>query len=275
MNATRLGQVLFAVSFAVLGVLSLVSGDFALVWQPVPQWVPLREPLAYASGLLLLVCGVGMLLPRVARLATLVMTINLLLWLLLLRIPPAIAKPGNESLWLGFGETSILVTGAWLLLTALTALQRRPDTAFVLREENAVRWARLLYGVALPMVGLSHFVYVKATASMIPEWIPVHELFAYLTGAAHIAAGLAILFGVLARLAATLEAIMISSFTILVCVPTIVDAPATRLPWTAFWISAAMAGAAWIVAGSLDDRPRGIDRRSSGALFQRVRTSSL
>jgi hypothetical protein len=31
----------------------------------------------------------------------------------------------------------------------------------------------------------------------------------------------------------------------------IVAEPAARLPWTAFFISAAMAGASWVVAGSL------------------------
>jgi uncharacterized membrane protein len=71
----------FAVSFAGLGVLSLISGDFALNWQPVPAWVPWRQALAYASGLALLAGGLGMRLRRTARLATLVLTINVLLWL--------------------------------------------------------------------------------------------------------------------------------------------------------------------------------------------------
>ncbi|HLX09835.1 MAG TPA: DoxX family protein [Thermoanaerobaculia bacterium] len=248
MDATRIGRVLFAVDFAALGVLSLIAGDFALVWQPVPQGVPWREPLAYASGCLLLACGIGMLLPRTRRLATLVMTVNLLLWLLLLRLPPLAAKPANASLWLGLGETLMLVTGAWILFATLAS--RGGGPAGDARAQD-VRWARRLYALALPMVGLSHFVYLRGTAAMIPEWIPFHEGFAGLTGAAHIAAGLAILLAVLARLAATLEAIMISLFTVLVCVPMIVAAPATRLPWTAFFISAALAGAAWAVAGSL------------------------
>jgi uncharacterized membrane protein len=267
MDATRLGHVLFAVSFAVLGVLSLISGDFALYWQPVPRGLPLREALAYASGLLLLACGLAMLCPRTARLATLIMTVNLLLWLLLLRLPPLLAKPGNAGLWLGLGETLMLVTGGWILLAALSAPGGEPSAklASALTGAKGVRWARFLYGVALPLVGLSHFVYLKGTASMIPGWIPFHEGFAYLTGAAHVAAGLGILFAVLARLAATLEAIMISLFTLLVCVASIIDAPATRLPWTAFFISAALAGAAWAVAGSLQGSPWGLTRKASAA----------
>jgi uncharacterized membrane protein len=242
MTATRLGHLLFALCFAGLGLLSLLAGDFALYWQPVPPWVPWREPLAYASGAVLLASGLGMLLPRTARLATLVLTANLLLWLLLLRLPPLAVKPTDVGLWLGFGETLMLVTGGWLLLA-----HRRP--------------ARLLFGAALLPVGLSHFVYLKGTAAMVPGWLPFHAGFAYLTGAAHIAAGLAILCAVLPRLAACLEAVMISLFTLLVWVPGIAAAPATRLPWTACLISAALAGAAWATAGSLDEpQPLAVDR---------------
>src|SRR5262245_56356582 len=48
-----LGRALFAGSLAGLGVLSLLSGDFALNWQPVPPWFPFREYVARVSGLVL------------------------------------------------------------------------------------------------------------------------------------------------------------------------------------------------------------------------------
>ena len=41
---------LFAVGMIGLGVLALVYGDFALVWQPVAAWVPGRMALAYLIG---------------------------------------------------------------------------------------------------------------------------------------------------------------------------------------------------------------------------------
>ena len=56
---------LFAFGMIGLGILALTYGDFALVWQPVAAWVPGRTVLAYASGLIMLLGGVGLLL-RVA-----------------------------------------------------------------------------------------------------------------------------------------------------------------------------------------------------------------
>ena len=59
------------------------------------------------------------------------------------------------------------------------------------------------------------------------------------------------LFSILPRAAATAEAGMISLFTLLVWGPAILAAPKTRLPWTAFFISWAIASAAWVVAQNI------------------------
>ena len=104
---------------------------------------------------------------------------------------------------------------------------------------------------ALIPIGLSHIVYVKDTADLVPAWLPFRPVWAYLTGAAHIAAGLGVLFSVVPRLAATLEAAMIGLFTLLVWIPAIAAAPTTRLPWTAFFISWVIGAAAWLVADSI------------------------
>ena len=41
---------LLAIGLLGLGVLALIYGDFALVWQPVPAWLPARTAVAYGSG---------------------------------------------------------------------------------------------------------------------------------------------------------------------------------------------------------------------------------
>ena len=53
------------------------------------------------------------------------------------------------------------------------------------------------------------------------------------------------------QVAAMTEASMISLFTLLVWGPAILAAPRTRLSWTAFFISWAIASAAWVVAQSV------------------------
>jgi uncharacterized membrane protein len=55
---------LFVIGLLGLGVLALHYHDFALVWQPVPSWVPAHAAIAYASGVLMIALGIGLLIPR-------------------------------------------------------------------------------------------------------------------------------------------------------------------------------------------------------------------
>lgn len=246
MRTIALGHVLFAVGLAGIGVLSLASGDFAYTWQPVPDWVIWRHGLAYASGILMLGAGIGMLLKPASRLSTLVMTIYLSTWVLLLHVPRVAQAPANIGMWLGLSESTALFCGGWILFLSLNG----PDHTLpkLLADPRVPRY---LFGGACVVLGISHFVYLDITAGMVPAWLPDRTGFAYLTGAGHFAAGLAIVFGVLPRLAATLEACMISSFVLLLHAPSVFIQPSSRLGWTMLCVASAIGGAAWVVAGSL------------------------
>jgi uncharacterized membrane protein len=261
MRVVGLGHLLFAFGMAGLGLLSVISGDFAFTWQPVPAWVPWREGLAHASGIFLLAGGIGLLAKRTAAPAALGLALYLLSWVLLLQAPRVAQAPLNVGAWLGLCENLVLTCGGWLLWASLEGPEARPRLRFVVGN-GGVRTARILFGLSCLVLGLSHFIYTDATASMVPAWLPARAGFAYLTGAGHFAAGLGILFAILPRLAATLEAIMISLFVLLIHVPGAASAPASRLQWTMLFVASALAGASWIVARSLQDRPWGLGRRN-------------
>ena len=231
---------LFAVGMIGLGVLALIYGDFALVWQPVAPWVPGRTALAYGSGVLMLLGGAGLLWRDTAVWSARVLFPYLVLWALL-KVPALVVAPRMEAVWLGFGELVVLMAGGWVLFV------RRTGTG-----ESSIRIARILFAVWLIPIGLSHIVYVKETVDLVPAWLPFRTGWAYLTGAGHIAAGLGVLFSVFPRVAAAAEAAMISVFTLLVWGPAIAAAPKTRLPWTAFFISWAIAAAAWVMAQNIE-----------------------
>jgi len=252
---TRIQQpalALFAIGMIGLGILALICGDFALVWQPVAPWIPGRTALAYGSGVLMLLCGIGLLFRMTVAWSVRILFPYLIIWALL-KVPALFVAPQIEAVWLGFGELAVLLTGGWILFARLAPLQEGSPLAF-LTSESGIRVARILFAVSLIPIGLSHIVYVKQTAEFVPAWLPYRVGWAYLTGAGQIASGLGVLFSVFPRVAAWSEAGMISLFTLLVWAPAILAAPRTRLPWTAFFISWAIASAAWVVAQNIAPR---------------------
>ena len=240
---------LFAVGMIGLGILALIYGDFALVWQPVAPWIPGRTALAYVSGLVMLLGGVGLLLSSTVAWSTRILFPYLIVWALL-KVPALVVAPQMEAVWLGFGEIAVLMTGGWVLFATLSGLRDGSPLKFA-TGENGIHVARILFAVSVIPIGLSHLVYVKQTVELVPAWLPYRVGWAYLTGAGQIACGLGVLFSIAPRVAATAEAGMISLFTILVWGPAILAAPKTRLPWTAFFISWAIASAAWVVAQNI------------------------
>jgi uncharacterized membrane protein len=249
----KLDRVFFALGLIGLGVLSLVYRDFALQWQPVPASVPGREFLAYVSGAVLILSGAGLLSRRTARLSSGILLVYLLLWLLLLKLPHVVMAPQLEFNWLGFGEIAVIVAAGLVLFAGDRGQQESSKLKFA-TGESGMRIARLIFGLALIPVGLSHFVYAPQTIGFVPAWIPFRPAWAYLGGAGHIAAGLGVLFGVFPRLAALLEAGMIGVFTALVWVPLVVKTPTSQLNWTGLLISWTIGAAAWVVAGSMSSK---------------------
>ncbi|HVC19810.1 MAG TPA: hypothetical protein VNE16_07015 [Vicinamibacterales bacterium] len=243
---TRVG---FASGMIALGVIGLVLRDFALVWGPVPRWVPSSTALACVCAAVPLAAGIALLFRRTAAAAALVLFVYVGLWWWLLKVPEVVMAPLTELTWLDCGMFAILLAGAWTLFADLGG---RP----FLGGERGMRLARLLFGLSLIPTGLSHFVYASLTVPLIPSWLPYHLGWAYFTGACHLAAGLGVLFGVLPGLAASLEAAMLGIFTILVWIPRVIAAPATRGNWTELWISWALTAAAAVVAAHVPPRSR-------------------
>lgn len=248
--APRASQLGLAASMVGLGILGLIHGDVALVWQHLPvDHLPGEKLIAYAFALVELGTGIGLMVRPLARVSAAWLAGFLLVWAVVLKLPAVVFVPLMEATWLGFGEITVILAGAWALL-ARHAGERADGRWGWLYGHRGVRAARLLFAVSLPMIGLSHFFYSEQTVALVPAWLPYPLGWAYLTGACSILTCLAVLSGFLAKAAASLEAAMLWIITLLVWAPAIIAHPTDRTAWTAFVISAAIACGAWVVAES-------------------------
>ncbi|WP_019465738.1 DoxX family membrane protein [Dyella japonica] len=251
---TTISQQFFALTMIALGVLGIIYGDVALVWQHLPiEHMPGAKAIAYVFALIELIAGIGLLLRTAAKTAAALLTAFLLLWAVLLKLPAVVVVPSMEATWLGFGEITVMLAGAWILFAS--RMGERGGWLRHVTGPRGIRAARVLFALSLPMIGLSHFFYTTQTVALVPSWLPYPSGWAYLTGAGSIATCLAVLFGVVPRLAAGLEAVMLWIITLLVWAPAVVSSSGDRLPITALTISAAIACGAWVVADSYRETP--------------------
>jgi uncharacterized membrane protein len=105
---------LFLGGFMILGgIQHFVYADF--VAQLVPAWIPGRHAWTYFTGVALIAGGVGMLVPKTARLAALMSGIMMFLWVVLLHIPRALADLGDIGETSGVFEALALSGAAFIL----------------------------------------------------------------------------------------------------------------------------------------------------------------
>ena len=246
------GHGFFAATMIAVGVLGFIQRDFTPTWSGVAAGFPIAHALEYLTALISLGAGVGLLWRRSAGIAAGGFLGAFLAWIALFRIPAIAGAPTLTDGWWALGDSAVMAAASWILV-AWFADPRDSRVAFV-AGNTGVRIARALYGLALIPFGIAHFTYLERTVSLVPSWLPWHATWAYATGSAFIAAGVALVIGVWSRLAAALSALQLGLFTLLVWVPVVVTGPDAS-QWTEFVSSWVLTAGAWVVADSFRGMP--------------------
>ncbi|HUI79245.1 MAG TPA: hypothetical protein VLY24_15070 [Bryobacteraceae bacterium] len=241
MKTAQYGRIVF-------GAAAVLFGVIALMWHDSDTWQTLRQIWSLPFGAIIGGClmtaqiagGIGIEYPRTARLASIVLGVVYLLFSLA-SIPGILAAPATYVHYGSFFEQFSSLCGA-IALYAGTEANRARAVAFG-------RVARLGLGVCAVSFTLSQIFYLRATAGLVPTWIPPNQMFwAILTTIAFALAAIAILINRQPRLALHLMTIMLALFGVLVWIPRLIAHPETHLNWSEFGLTLLITGAAWMVA---------------------------
>jgi hypothetical protein len=240
-----LGRRVYGLGVMAVGVASLAFGDFD-PGQPVAEHFPARTALAYLAGVFMVVAAAGVEWRRTAAWAAAALTIYYTLFVVVLMNGRLLLT--DYAVYVTYENIAmqLAIAAGGLLILATTA---RLDAALAGR---ITRLGRLTFGVCALVFGGAHFAYLSYTAQMVPKWLPPSQVFwARGTGVGFVAAGVAFLSGVQARLAAILLTAMLVSFGLLANGPILLADHASHFNWTESAVNLAVVGAAWVLADSL------------------------
>lgn len=243
-----IGRRFYGLAIMASAIVCLAFGAFD-PGQPVPMDFPLRAVLAHAVATFMLVAGAAVEWRRTAAWGAAALAAYYgLVVVILMNGRVVLAHDAEFGSYSGAAEQAAVAAGALIVYAANAKI----DANLAAR---LTRMGQLAFGACALLFGGAHFFYMNLTAPLVPKWLPPsQEFWAYATGMGHIAAGVAILTGVQARVAAILLTAMYASFTPLVHLPMLMADSSRLMTWSENALNLVLVGVAWVVADSLKAR---------------------
>jgi hypothetical protein len=236
------GRIVFGASAVLFGIIALMWHD-AATWQNLQHiWnLPLGTVLGRCLMAAQIAAGIGLLYPRTARLASVVLGAVYLCFSLDC-VPDIIAA---SNIYDKYG-------GSFFLFFSLVCGAIAPYAATEIDAARALvlgRLARLGLGVCSISFTLGQALLLRETAHLVPRWIPPSQMFwAILTTSAFALAAIAMLINWQARLAMRLMTLMLALFGVLVWIPHLIAHPDAHFNWSECALTFLTTGAAWVVS---------------------------
>jgi uncharacterized membrane protein YphA (DoxX/SURF4 family) len=255
--AFRIGISLLGLATIAAGILDLVWGDFDPGHQPIQALgvsVPGRVLFAYLTGIWMLVAGAALLWRRTTRMGIWA-TAFIYCIFSLFSVPRFYTMPHRYGFHLTLisgviaemFQQLIVVAGCLVLYLSIAP----PESRWAAKGPLI---ARLVFGLSAVSFGLAHLTNPNGPAHMIPLWMPFSARFWILiSGVGFMLSGLAILSGIVNRLASWMLAAMLLAIEVLL-VPILFGYPHLHQAWGASAYNLAVAAAVLILAGSLPAR---------------------
>lgn len=252
----------YVVALATLGALHVIfGGDLARMMPAWPDGLPGRPLWAHTVGAIVVLLALGLFVRRRTHMAAMALAGVLLLPVLALHLPRALASGTFGDAWLNVLKW-LAMAASPLVVSALVA-QDEGGTWLERFATVGARVAPWLLGAFMVGSAVLHFRFAEGVSNLMQPWMPWRLFWTYFAGVALALGGVGLVVPRTQRLAALLTGAMILSWFFLVHTPRMVLDPAGPVGWSEMAESLAFSMMAFLLAarveiGSLTpDSPRG------------------
>jgi uncharacterized membrane protein len=248
MTKTAIGWRVYGLGVMALGLVDLAFGNFDSVSR-CPR-ISLPHRAAYAVAAFMLVAGAAIAWRRTMAFGAAALTLYYALFVVIVMNGRVLlAHYDAYGAYIGIAEQLAIGAGGLIVYANGAKIE-------AVLAARLTRVGQATVGVCAVLFGVAHFFYMNLTAPLVPKWLPPsQEFWGYATGVFHIAAGVALLTKVQARLAAVLLTIMYALFTPLVHLPMAL-ANQSKQFIVGECAESVLVGVAWVVADSYSIRSR-------------------
>jgi uncharacterized membrane protein len=212
----ELGPVFVAAPLAVFAAEHFVAARS--MQQMVPGWLPAHLFWVYFVACAWLAGAASLVVMKCVRLSATLLGVMLLLIVLTLHLPNAIAHPASLLPWTFVLRETAFAGGVWALAGSQS------------RNSQAGKWnwmiliGRFSLAIAVIYFGLEQVLRPEFTpgvpdSKLTPAWVPLHALWGYPVGAFLLVAGAALLINVRPRAAATWIGLLMTLLTVFLFLP--------------------------------------------------------
>lgn len=251
-NLSNIGRIFYGLAIAAIGVLTIYLTDFPyFMIPPNHHWISDLPILIYILGALLTLAGAFIIINIKTMQVSLLLGSLLLLIFCFYFVPYELLVSPNSrhfGAWENAAKEMSLCGGAFVMALGFSNDSQNPLMLFL---KKLIPAGPILFSLTIISFSIDHFLYATEAAGYVPSWVPNPVFWLYLTGAALLGSGLAILLKIKAGLAAFLLGSMILIWVIILHIPRVVAAPASDLGGevSSAFLALACCGIAFVIAG--------------------------
>jgi uncharacterized membrane protein len=243
----KITPVIFGLSIFILGLQHVYYKSLNPALFPVSANFPGLVFLSYATGIILMLCGIASIIKKQRPIAFLIIGVVFLLSFLFVHLLLLFSNLKNPMEWTASFETLAILSGAFLFAAHCDeSISGGSYKIYDLMEQVS----RLMFGISLVVFAVQHFQYGEYIATLIPGWIPFHLFWAYFVGAGFAAAAVSLFLNIKQVLAMALLGIMFLFWVIFLHAPRVYNHITDRNEWSSMLIALIMACISFLIMAS-------------------------